>query len=70
MGTAYGEGQIIRMARERGEGNACWHLASKSRAFPSCSWTSYVGLSEKADLGEKKQIRSTAAYQTENTSFQ
>lgn len=30
------EGQII-MARERGGGNACWHLASKSRAYPSCS---------------------------------
>lgn len=40
LGTAYGEGQII-LAREPGGGggrggNACWLLASKSRAFPSC----------------------------------
>ena len=35
------------MARERGEGNACWHLASNSRAFPLCSWTTYVGLKGK-----------------------
>lgn len=43
------------MARERGEGNACWHLASNSRAFPSCSWPNYVGLREKGDLGEKNE---------------
>lgn len=77
MGNAYGEGQII-LAMERG-GNGergtrvgTWLAkgSSKSRAFPSYFIDYRCRTEGNVDLGEKQQRRSTAAYQTENTSSQ